>query len=116
MDAEATLASGFAPFAAFALRQDVTERLAAAIRARARAAARFELPVELGAQAGLTREELQTCWPSWAIACARTRRPDGRPGRSSHIADARGTSRTRRRPPGAATSPFAALAALKLAT
>src|SRR5690606_3648075 len=50
---------GFVEFDGFALRQDVAERLAAGIRSRAHAAAAFALPVELAAEAGLTRAELE---------------------------------------------------------
>ena len=116
MDAEATLASGFAPFAAFALRQDVTERLAAAIRARARAAARFELPVELGAQAGLTRDELQAALADLGYRA----REDKETGRSDWALEPRRRGNTAQphpsRHPQPSSSPFAALAALKLAT
>jgi hypothetical protein len=107
---------GFAPFAAFALRQDVAERVAAAIRALARSSARFELPVAMGAQAGLTREELQMALGDLGYR-ARKDETTGRsdwalePRRRRHAAQAR----PERRPPGG-SSPFAALAALKLAT
>jgi ATP-dependent RNA helicase SUPV3L1/SUV3 len=116
MDGEAALAMGFAPFAAFALRQDVAERLAAAIRGLARSSARFELPVALGAQAGLTREELQMALGELGYRA----REDETTGRSGWVLEPRrrrhaAQARPERRPPGG-SSPFAALAALKLAT
>jgi len=109
-DPEVTAALGFAPLPGLALRQDLFERLAAALRARARASGAFPLPTDLAATAGLSRAELEAALPAlgfaplereglvlWARAPA-ARRPAGR-GRT-----------TRPRP----DSPFAALAALEV--
>ncbi len=109
-------AIGFAPFAGFAVRQDVTERLAAAIRARARASSPFELPVDLGGRAGLTRRELEVALTGLGYGG----RVDEATGRSTWALE----PRPRRRPAAVrpdrqapvGSSPFAALAALKLAT
>ncbi len=51
-------ALGFVPFDGFALRVDVAERLAAALRRRAREVESFPPPLDLAAAAGLGREEL----------------------------------------------------------
>ena len=55
---DAMLSIGFAVFDGFAVRVDILERIAAQIRARARAAATFDVPPTLAAEAGLTRGEL----------------------------------------------------------
>ncbi len=51
-------ALGFVPFDGLALRVDVAERLAAALRRRARETESFPPPLDLAAAAGLGREEL----------------------------------------------------------
>ncbi|MDW8125833.1 MAG: helicase-related protein [Geminicoccaceae bacterium] len=111
--AECALALGFAPFAGFALRQDLAERLAAGLRARARASGAFASPVDLAASAGLARDELEACLPVLGFApvagegeevlWARARTRGG---------ERKGTRARRVRPP--ADSPFAALAALEV--
>jgi ATP-dependent RNA helicase SUPV3L1/SUV3 len=102
---------GFLAFGDMALRQDVAERLAAGLRARAHQGAPFALPVELAAEAGLTRGELEVVLQTlgyrgravedamvWSFDQRRRRRQDAP------------------RPPAPAGSPFAALAALKVAS
>ena len=55
---EDLLALGYADFGTFALRVDILERIAARIRAEARAGATFEISPALAAEAGLARGEL----------------------------------------------------------
>ena len=55
---ELAIGLGFVPFAGFGVRTDVAERLAAALRARARRARSFPLPVDLASSAGISRSEL----------------------------------------------------------
>lgn len=112
------VAMGFAGFEGFALRVDVLERLAAGVRALARAASTFALPPELAAEAGLTRAELA------ALVIALGYRPQPQEGGDIF---ARPAPVARRRPRDAAAekrrrigaggpasaSPFAVLARLK---
>jgi ATP-dependent RNA helicase SUPV3L1/SUV3 len=104
---------GFVAFAGFLVRQDVVERLAAGIRARGQAGASFPLPVELAAEAGLTRGELETVLGEL-----------GYRARAENDATLYAADRRRRRhaPPRRparaaphAHSPFAVLASLKVA-
>lgn len=106
-------ALGFAPLPGVALRQDLLERLAAALRARARTSKAFALPVELAASAGLTRGELEACLPALGFV------PAPRAGEESLWMRARTKRRAGKdpaprttRPP--ADSPFAALAGLEV--
>ncbi len=109
-DPAVTAALGFAPLPGLALRQDVLERLAADLRARARASGAFASPADLAARAGLSRGELEACLP--VLGFARIER-DGEPlwvrARHGRPRPAR-ELRTRPRP----DSPFAALAALEV--
>ena len=109
-----TAALGFAPLPGLALRQDLFERLAAGLRARARASGAFPLPVDLAAAVGLARAELEACLPALGFAAVEldgrrlwARAPTGRPRGSRHRAGA-----VRPRP----DSPFAVLAALEVRT
>lgn len=52
------LTIGFATFDGFAVRVDILERIAAQLRACARASAIFDVPATLASEAGLTRAEL----------------------------------------------------------
>lgn len=108
----AARAAGYALLGGVLLRIDVLERLAAALRARARADSVFVLPVELAAQAGLTRTELAAVVGSLGYEASRTdetvlrfQRPAPRPR----------TARPVPRDParGGSASPFAALAVLR---
>jgi ATP-dependent RNA helicase SUPV3L1/SUV3 len=107
--AELAAALGYAPLPGLALRQDLAERLAAGLRARARAVGAFALPADLGAAAGLARAELLACLPALGFAAVARdgqplwmRAPERRPA----VADGRRAIRPR------PDSPFAALAAL----
>jgi ATP-dependent RNA helicase SUPV3L1/SUV3 len=112
-DAALLPALGFAGYGRFALRQDLAERLAAGVRERARAAARFPLPVELAAAAGLTREELAALLTTLGFE------PQEEQGTLTYAASERRRRRVSRRQPGAGwshgPSPFAVLASLKVA-
>ncbi len=55
----AAAAIGFVSFGEFAVRVDIAERLAAALRRRGREQGRFPLPLDLAAAAGLSRSELE---------------------------------------------------------
>jgi hypothetical protein len=115
-DAQLACVLGFVAFDAFAIRQDVAERLAAGLRARAHAGASFALPVELAAQAGLTRAELET-----VLAKLGYRGRGSEAGSSAndtvYAFDQRRRRHEQRRrdahQAASAHSPFAALAALK---
>ena len=106
------LAIGFAPFDGFAVRVDILERIAAAIRARARAAATFDVPPTLAAEAGLTRGELGSL-----VAALGFRAAGDEPGQSAYTKPAkprRDRQAPRRQPSsGPSHSPFAVLAGLR---
>jgi ATP-dependent RNA helicase SUPV3L1/SUV3 len=109
-----TAALGFAPLPGLALRQDLVERLAAGLRARARASGTFPLPTDLAAAAGLARRELEACLPALGFAAVEldgrrlwARAPTGRP---------RGSRRRASAGRGCPDSPFAVLAALEVRT
>jgi ATP-dependent RNA helicase SUPV3L1/SUV3 len=109
---------GFAPFKDFALRVDVAERLAARLRALARAQRRFVLPATLAAEAGLCRAELE------AVVRALGYRPvgpaDGEAGFMLWAMPRQRRLRPKRSAVAAATSqavaasPFAVLARLRV--
>jgi ATP-dependent RNA helicase SUPV3L1/SUV3 len=114
--AEAIEAMGFMHLEGLAIRHDVAERLAAGLRARARSGPSFALPLDLAAQAGLGRQELEQTLPALGFVEQEEngerrwiRRELRRP------TPARGQRDTRRDERRAAWSPFAALAALKAA-
>ncbi|HEX2529312.1 MAG TPA: helicase-related protein [Geminicoccus sp.] len=107
-----TLAAlGFARFGDLGLRLDVTERLAAQLRARGRESRLFDLPGDLAAAAGLKLEELITVAAGLGFACVvegearrlvrmrKRRRPDP-------------VERKRAAQAGRADSPFAVLRTL----
>ena len=85
---ETLAALGFARFGTLGLRLDVTERLAAQLRARGRESRLFDLPGDLAAAAGLKLDELVTVASGLGFACVvegetrrlvrmrRRRRPD----------------------------------------
>jgi ATP-dependent RNA helicase SUPV3L1/SUV3 len=107
--AELAAALGYAPLPGLALRQDLAERLAAGLRARARAVGAFALPADLGAAAGLARAELLACLPALGFAAvARDGQPLWMRAPERRPATADGRRAIRPRP----DSPFAALAAL----
>ncbi|MDW8371576.1 MAG: helicase-related protein, partial [Geminicoccaceae bacterium] len=66
--AASAIAIGYAPLPGLALRQDLAERLAAGLRARARASGAFSLPADLAAAAGLAKAELEACLPALGFA------------------------------------------------
>lgn len=66
---ETLAALGFARFGDLALRLDVTERLAAQLRGRARESRLFDLPGDLAAAAGLKLDELVTVAAGLGFAC-----------------------------------------------
>lgn len=104
---------GYLAFGDFVLRQDIAERLAAGVRARAHHGPTFALPVELGVEAGLTREELEVVLDRLGY---RGRAVED--GMVWSIDQRRRRRRQHERLQGAmprAGSPFAALAALKVA-
>ena len=109
---EETLAAlGFARFGSLGLRLDVTERLAAQLRARGRESRLFDLPGDLAAAAGLKLDELVMVAAGLGFACVvagearqlvrmrRRRRPDP-------------VERKRAARAGRSDSPFAVLRAL----
>ena len=106
------LAIGFAPFEGFAVRVDILERIAAEIRARARAAATFDVPPTLAAEAGLTRGELGSL-----VAALGFRAAGEESGQSAYTRPAkprRDRQAPRRQPSsGPSHSPFAVLAGLR---
>jgi ATP-dependent RNA helicase SUPV3L1/SUV3 len=109
----AARAAGYALVGSVLLRIDVLERLAAALRARARTVHAFALPVELAAQAGLTRTELAAVVEALGYEASRTddaplrfHRPAA-PPRRARPAPRHDPAR------GLAASPFAALAVLR---
>ncbi len=93
---------GFVPFDGFALRVDVAERLALRLRARA-CDGPFPLPVDMAAEAGLTREELARVLRRLGF---RRRTADGR---DLYFRPRRRGARRRARVAAAAASPFAVL-------
>ena len=111
VSADILAALGFARFEGLALRLDVTERLAAQLRGRARDVGKFDLPGDLAAQAGLRLDELVPVAAGLGFACIvtgdsrqlvrlrRRRRPD--PVERKRVAQA-----------GRSDSPFAVLRAL----
>ena len=101
------LSIGFAAFDGFALRVDMLERVAAAVRARARDAASFSVPAAMAAEAGLSREELGVLVPALGYRLA----PPGDGTTYPRLAGRRPRPAPRRTPP--AHSPFAVLAALR---
>lgn len=110
-DPELTAAIGFAPLTGLALRQDLLERLAAGLRARARTTGTFASPSDLAAAAGLGRSELEACLPALGFMAIErdgqrlwTRASSARPG----------AGRKRRAPSRRADSPFAVLATLEV--
>jgi ATP-dependent RNA helicase SUPV3L1/SUV3 len=111
---EAMLPMGFAVFDGFAVRVDILERIAAQLRARARGGAVFSLPPTLAAEAGLTRGEL-----ALLVEALGFRAQTGTEGTLIYgkPESRRRRDQTAKRPGGAsaAASPFAALAALRLA-
>jgi ATP-dependent RNA helicase SUPV3L1/SUV3 len=88
LPASTLAALGFARFGTLGLRLDVTERLAAQLRARARESRLFDLPGDLAAAAGLKLDELVAVAAGLGFACVvegearrlvrmrRRRRPD----------------------------------------
>lgn len=108
------LPMGFAVFDGFAVRVDILERIAAQLRARARGGAVFSLPPTLAAEAGLTRGEL-----ALLVEALGFRAQTGTEGTLIYgkPESRRRRDQTAKRPGGAsaAASPFAALAALRLA-
>jgi ATP-dependent RNA helicase SUPV3L1/SUV3 len=66
---ETLAALGFARFGDLALRLDVTERLAAQLRSRARESRLFDLPGDLAAAAGLKLDELVIVAAGLGFAC-----------------------------------------------
>ncbi len=115
---EAALIAGFATLGDFALRVDVLERLAAAVRALARLTSPFALPPQLAAEAGLSRAELRELVEAlgfrplhgegeMVFAWPRGRRA---PRRRQDAPE-----KKRRAMAGTSSSPFAVLAGLKVA-
>lgn len=113
--ADDAVAMGFAPFAGFALRVDVLERLAARLRGLARLAPSFVPPPELAAEAGLTRAELATLTQALGFRPA-PEAGEGAFARGEPRRRERGLAETPRRAARSrAHSPFAVLADLKVA-
>ena len=108
----AAQAAGYAPLAGVLLRIDMLERLAAALRVRARASGAFALPVELAAQAGLTRTELAAVVAALGYEAGQ---PEGALVHVHRPAPPRQPRATPRPDParGRVASPFAALAVLR---
>jgi ATP-dependent RNA helicase SUPV3L1/SUV3 len=102
---------GYAAMAGVAIRVDMLERLAAALRARSRAGGCFALPVELGASTGLSRQELEAVVE--ALGFRRDAAEGSAPIYRRAAAPERAVAR-KRRPRRREESPFAALAALKV--
>ena len=111
---DAMLSMGFAVFDGFAVRVDILERIAARIRAEARASASFSVPPTLAAEAGLTRAELAKLVEALGF------RPDLE---EAGVIAYKRPAKPRREAPGArrapsagpAHSPFAVLAGLRTA-
>ena len=111
LSAQTLAAMGFARFGDLGLRLDVTERLAAQLRARGRESRQFDLPGDLAAAAGLKLDELITVAAGLGFACVvegearrlvrmrKRRRPD--PVERKRVAQA-----------GRSDSPFAVLRTL----
>ncbi len=113
-DGDAMLTIGFAACDGFAVRVDILERIAARLRACARASATFDVPAALASEAGLTRAELGT------LVAALGFRPAGEGVSPTAYTRPNAPRRERqggRRSAGAspAHSPFAVLAGLRLA-
>ena len=103
-------ALGFVPFGDFALRVDVAERLAAALRRRARAQESFALPLDLAASGGLTRSELERLLKQLGF-----RRCPGEEIRYRQPPRRRGGRRRASEPRSRAGSPFEVLGKLRAA-
>jgi hypothetical protein len=115
---EAALIAGFATLGEFALRVDVLERLAAAVRALARLTSPFALPPQLAAEAGLSRAELRELVEALGF---RPLHGEGEMvfawprGRRAPRRRQEAPEKKRRAMAGASSSPFAVLAGLKVA-
>jgi ATP-dependent RNA helicase SUPV3L1/SUV3 len=111
--------AGFALVGDFALRVDVLERIAAAVRAQARSASPFAVPPQLASEAGLSRAELERLVEALGFRPLTLEGGETVFARPRHRRDpsrrAPVPERKRRAVAGPTTSPFAVLARLKAA-